>query len=459
VGLVLVITLFGFEGLGVLAAMPVIADELDGRALYGAAFSAFLVAQLVAAVAAGIAAERVAIHRVFTVGLAVFTLGIVVAGAAPTMPALVGARVVQGLGAGAITATAFVVVSRAWDASRRPTMLAWLSAGWVVPALVAPAVTGAVAEHLSWRLVFFGVLPLVPVAAALAIPPMRTLPLPTPPAGADAGAQSERVRRRMVAALALAGGIAAAQAGAGLPPAAGAIVVVVALAAVVRALHVLMPVGTLTAGTAVGAAIAVKVLGGIGFFGTEAFVPLALTEVHGLSATVAGLALTSSSVLWTLGSFMAARRSGVWSDTAIARAGGGLLLLGLAVLVWVLDPDLPVALAFVGVGVAGIGIGLVFNTANAAALACAPEEGIGVEDTSVGLNLADALAGAIGTGFGGAVLAGAERAGWEVGGAVGIVWATMAGVIVVGLVAAGRMVTPVRVPIAARAPAVDAPTS
>jgi MFS family permease len=92
----------------------------------------------------------------FALGLAAFGAGLVVSGAAPTMAVVVAGRAVQGFGAGCISTVAYVVIARAYDESVRPRMFAVMSTAWVLPGVIGPALAGAVAEHLSWRLVFLG---------------------------------------------------------------------------------------------------------------------------------------------------------------------------------------------------------------------------------------------------------------------------------------------------------------
>src|SRR5207245_1823448 len=53
--------------------------------------------------------------------------------------------------------------------------LAMLSTAWVLPGLVGPAVAGIVADHASWRLVFFGLVPIVALAAALTLPALAAI--------------------------------------------------------------------------------------------------------------------------------------------------------------------------------------------------------------------------------------------------------------------------------------------
>ena len=106
-GLVMTITLVAFEALAISTVMPVVADDLGGLGLYGWVFSGFFLGNLLGIVIAGQAADRRGTAFPFLVGLVLFTAGLCLGGLAPSMGVLVAARVLQGMGAGAIPAVAY----------------------------------------------------------------------------------------------------------------------------------------------------------------------------------------------------------------------------------------------------------------------------------------------------------------------------------------------------------------
>src|SRR5688572_33301705 len=107
-GLVLTITLVAFESLAISTVMPVVADDLGGLGLYGWVFSGFFLGSLLGIVLAGQGADRRGTRAPFVAGLVLFAAGLLVGGLAPSMPVLVGARILQGIGAGTIAAIAYV---------------------------------------------------------------------------------------------------------------------------------------------------------------------------------------------------------------------------------------------------------------------------------------------------------------------------------------------------------------
>ena len=173
VGLVMTITLLAFEALAIATILPVVARELGGLDLYGWAFSAFFLGDLIGIVVVGGLIDRGGLVRPLAGGLVLFSVGLVIGGLAPSMGVLVFGRLLQGLGAGAIPPTAYVVIGRSFPDELRPRMFATLSTAWVVPGLIGPAVAGGIAQLTSWRMVFIGLLPLIVIAAAITLPAIR----------------------------------------------------------------------------------------------------------------------------------------------------------------------------------------------------------------------------------------------------------------------------------------------
>ena len=85
------------------ALMPAIGADFqgDGRAAVSWVITAYAIVFAAALVPAGRIADRAGRRRTYLGGLAVFALGSVACGVAPSLPALVAGRAVQGLGAAA----------------------------------------------------------------------------------------------------------------------------------------------------------------------------------------------------------------------------------------------------------------------------------------------------------------------------------------------------------------------
>ena len=412
-GLVLSITFVASEALAVVTVMPLVAQDLGGLHLYGWVFSAFMLGSVVGIVAAGREADRRGPAIPFVAGLVLFGAGLAVAGLAPSMDVLVAGRVLQGLGAGAVPSVAYAAIGRSFPGPLQARMMAVLSTAWVVPGLAGPAVAAEVAHVFGWRWVFLGLLPVVAVAGAIAVPALVRLG----PPGAGPVQERQVIHGIVVAAgatmilagLTLIAGSGTPAAGRAISTAAaGAALIVAGVAAGLPALRRLVPAGTLTARPGLPATILSRGLLTFTFFGADAYVTLAITAVRHRSPLVAGIAVTGATLGWTAGAWVQARLSETWPGRRFVRIGLVIVLAGIAGMVLVLQPHVPVAVGLVAWTVAGLGMGLAYAPLSLMMLRHAPPGREG--RASASLNLADVLGTALGIGVGGAaVAAGAGR--------------------------------------------------
>src|SRR6476660_9204583 len=403
-GLVLTITFVASEALAVVTVMPVVARDLGGLRLYGWVFSGFMLGSVVGIVAAGREADRRGPAVPFVAGVVLFGSGLAVAGLAPSMDVLVAGR---GL-----------------PDTLRARMMAVLSTAWVAPGLVGPAISAEVARLFGWRWVFLGLLPVVAVAGSIAVPALIRL---GPPAAAQAR------EHRLTDGLLTAAGATMLLAGLSLAAGSGAILPGLALiagggVAGLPALRRLVPAGTLTGRPGLPATIASRGLLTFTVFGADAYVTLALTAVRHRSPVVAGIAVTGATVAWTAGAWVQARLSDTWEGRRLVRAGLLIILAGIAGMVLVLQPAVPVVVGLAAWTVAGLGMGLAYAPLSLMMLrnALPGQEG----QASASLNLADVLGTAIGIGVGGAAVAAAADGDLRLG-----ITAAFAAAAAVGLVA------------------------
>jgi EmrB/QacA subfamily drug resistance transporter len=156
------------DSLVVVTALPRMQQDLhaDLTALqwtvnsYGIAFAA----GIITAAALG---DRFGRRRVFTLGLALFTLSSAACALAPDAAALIVARTVQGLGAAVVLPLSLTILTTAFSPQRRGLIVGIYGglAGLAVAA--GPLVGGAVTESLDWHWIFWLNVPIGLLAAAL----------------------------------------------------------------------------------------------------------------------------------------------------------------------------------------------------------------------------------------------------------------------------------------------------
>ena len=427
VGLVLAVTFVAFEALAVATILPVVGRHLGDLRLYGWVFSAFLLASLIGIVLAGTLADRVPLGRPMLAGLALFALGLVIGGTAPSMAVLVAGRAVQGLGAGAVPAVAYVAISRCYPEACRPRMFAVLSTAWVVPGLIGPSIAALVAAAVGWRWVFLGLLPLVISAGVVVVLALRRVP---PPASPEAAAVPYLTVVGVVAGAgtmlaALSSGIVAVVAAGGI---AGAALLVVSLRRLISPRN-------LSARPGLYATIVSRSLLTCCFFAGDAYVPYAIVTVRHAPTVLAALALMASTLAWTAGSWVQARCIARCGPRRLVRPGECLVVVGLGVMCVVLLPSVPPALAVAAWALAGAGIGTAYAPLSVTTLdrAAAGEEG---RATSA-LQLCDVLGQAVGTGVAGAIVAAFSRTGHAPG--VALAFAFGIAVALAGIIVGARL--------------------
>ena len=469
VGLVLTITLVAFEALAIATVMPTVKDDLGGLTLYGWVFSGFFLGSLLGIVVAGQLADRHGLLLPYAAGLGLFAVGLVIGGAAQSMFVLVVGRCLQGFGAGAIPATAYVAVARGIPSPLRPRMFAVTSTAWVVPAAIGPAAALGLEHVLSWRAVFLVLVPLVVVAGVLTAPALRQLgPPEVEPGGAgvpadaattthrdaDAGPDGDAVpaaagarrhdsdaaRLRLVIVLVVAVGMVFA-AGSGPPVALAVALVVVGVPVAAYCVLHLLPAGTMRLAPGIPATVALRGLLTFAFFSADAFVTLTVTDGRGKAEWIGGAALALCTFCWTAASWVQERVIARLGPRRLDQIGFVVLIASLVAMIAVAQ-GAPIALTVVAWGAGGFAIGLAYAPQAVTVLALAPPGQEGA--TSAAIQLSDGLGIALGTGIAGGVVALADQAGWSVARGVTGVFLLALVVAVIGLLASARL--PDRVP-------------
>jgi MFS family permease len=130
------------------------------------------------ALAGGAVADRIGHARVFRAGVGLSAVAFALGGFAPTFAALLGARVVQGVGGGLVYGTAPGLVTLSVPAAERGRALGVLNGAIGLALAGGPLVAGVLIDTVGWRSIFSLRVPLAVVTLALALRlPHRAAPI------------------------------------------------------------------------------------------------------------------------------------------------------------------------------------------------------------------------------------------------------------------------------------------
>jgi MFS family permease len=425
-------TMFAFEGVGVATAMPTVALALGGQASYAWAFNAYLLASLVGMVLAGEWCDARGPRQSIIAAVVLFGTGALVSGAAWSMPVLIGGRFIEGLGGGLGIVSIYVVLGRGFDDDIRPRAFALLAAAWVVPSIVGPFVAGYLADSVSWRWVFWVATIFVVPPAVLLAPRLGRLNSVGPVAAGARASGSRRLRLALVAAA----GLALLQEGGTVQGWIGLVLAAVGLALLGPALVRLLPPGTLRFARGLPTVVMLRGLLAGAFIGGEAFIPLALQEVRGLTPTQAGLILTSGAIGWATGAQIQSRRYQAWGPIRLLQAGSGCVVGGLVTMPFCLT-TLPPWVAVFSWTLTAIGMGMSFGTLGNQTLTLSTSEDQG--SNSAALQICDSVGSVVLLAMAGTIYTAAHTRGSVSAGTFDLIWLTMAGAGVIAAITCSRM--------------------
>jgi len=243
------------------------------------------------------------------VALGVFMAGSAASAAAPSMIMLILARGLQGIGGGGIVPLTQSIIADAVPPRERGYYQAYTGSVWIVAGAAGPVLGGYIAEHLHWSVIFWLNVPLGFAAALLSSRQLKRLPQHPRAHRLDLVGAALMMASAVTLLLALTWG------GARYPWLSQQIFFLFAAAALLTAifiwwvLHVpepFLPVNVLNNPVMSFGTFATSCTQGVNI-GLTIFVPLYYQMVHGLSASVSGLALIPIVMMTTPGSFLAGR--------------------------------------------------------------------------------------------------------------------------------------------------------
>src|ERR1700751_3690445 len=139
-------------------ALPTIVADLGDAGHQSWVVTSYLLASTVITALAGRLGDLFGGKRVFQAAVTFFVVGSALCGIAQSMAMLVGARALQGLGGGAVTATA--LIGEIIPLRDRGRYQGALGAVFGLTTVIGPLLGGYFTDHLSWRWAFYVNVPL-----------------------------------------------------------------------------------------------------------------------------------------------------------------------------------------------------------------------------------------------------------------------------------------------------------
>jgi EmrB/QacA subfamily drug resistance transporter len=149
-------------------ALPVLAEQLHaGTAALQWITDAYTLCFAALLIPAGALGDRFGRRKALLGGLAVFGLGSLAAAFSPSAGALIGARVVMGVGAAFVMPATLSILNAVFPAAERPRAIGAWAAVAGVGIVVGPTLGGALLSNFAWGSIFLDNVPLVLLAGSL----------------------------------------------------------------------------------------------------------------------------------------------------------------------------------------------------------------------------------------------------------------------------------------------------
>ena len=166
-------------------ATPAIAQSLGGLRDTSWIAVGYLLASATITPVYGRLGDRHGRRDMLLAALAVFTLGSLACALAQTLPQLVAARVLQGLGGGGLMTLSQALIGELVAPRERVKFQGYFALVFTTSSIVGPVIGGVVVSHFSWRWLFLANLPLAAIAAWRLMRLPRGERHPASAAGAD----------------------------------------------------------------------------------------------------------------------------------------------------------------------------------------------------------------------------------------------------------------------------------
>jgi MFS family permease len=401
--------LFAINQFVVATVMPSVVADLGGLRYYTWAFSLFAVGAIIGAASAGTLRDAIGARRAYAGAGLLLGIGLIGSALATDMLSLVGWRLIQGLGGGAIGSQAYGLIATIFPERLRGRVLSTISTTWGVATVGGPGFGAIFAEAGLWRGAFWSLAPLTLVFAILAWRYVE---------GEPGHGQLSKIPYLRLALLALAvlllsaTTVARGMASQGLLVAVAVASAAAAFIRDARAQFNIFPRKVTAITTELGATYWIFFVVSVTMAFVNTYTTFYLQALHGVTPLTAGYLFAIQSFMWTAGALWVATLRPSLAATSIV-AGLVLLLIASIAIALMVDTG-PVFAIAVAIGVSGTGIGLLNNPAIQVIMSVAPKAERQIAGTSVqairniGISFGAAASGAVAASAG--LADGADRA-------------------------------------------------
>ncbi|NBN89891.1 MAG: MFS transporter [Actinobacteria bacterium] len=403
-GLMAGMSLASLDGTAVNTAIATMVADLGGLSAYAWIGTAYLLTSTVSNALFGKLSDIYGRRPMFQAAIVTFIIGSIGCAVAQSMSVLVISRGVQGIGGGGLMSMAFVIIGDTVPPRERGRYVGMITSVFAVGSVVGPLIGGFFTEQLSWRWIFIvnipiGVIALVVTSAALRIPFQKR----------DHAVDwlGSALLTASVTCLILLLSWSSEEYGwtSTLSMVLGISAVLIGITFVSwekRAPEPVMPLHLFKIDV-IRVTVPLVAFAGTIIYGANAFIPLFLQAVTGVSPTKSGLLLIPIMAGVTIASISTGRlttRSGKYRHWPIL--GAVSLTVGMIFLSGMSDSGLGMASALTGMVFVGLGIGSIMPTCTLATQNAVDWKDLGV--ASAAITFFRTLGGVIGLAAFGAIL-------------------------------------------------------
>ncbi len=356
--------LSALDGTIINTALATIVGELGGVTSYAWVGTAYLLTSTAATPLFGKLSDIYGRRILFQISIITFVVGSLLCGVSQEMWQLIMSRGLQGVGGGGLFSLSFAIIGDVVAPRERGRYVGFITSIFTVTSVIGPLIGGFIVDNTSWRWIFLINLPLGIIALAITD---RALRLPF-----------NRVQRKVdyrgsfllvvsVSSLILALAWASEEYG-WTDVSTVALLALAIVTGIVfvswekRAPEPIIPMSLFRIDV-VRAVVPMMFLVGTVFYGTNAFLPLYLQSVTGVSPTNAGLLLTPLAISVAFSATLIGRRtSKTGSYKMWPPFGTAVTLVALLVLTTLGPTDGYLYVAMIGSALIGIGLGALMPT-------------------------------------------------------------------------------------------------